>query len=311
MSRPAAANGSVTLAIVTAILVWGGNNVGMKVLVRDWPLLFTGSTRFLFAGAFLVLVLRLVPKLAGPGGIVLTPLQRRHLWIRGGIPLAGYCVLTHWCLVYIPASHFSLCLAASPAWALLWEDRFRFRRDSATHYLGIMLTLVGVVVLLWPSLTGNRGEWFGELLAVASGIVWVIYNQSCRVLSQDGLSGIQTAGSTMWRAGAIVAAPAIFELVSVGPFPVTATTLGIQAYCIIGGGTAYMLWNWALSHWPVSRVSLVGNLNPVSTMVAAWLLIGEKLSANFFVSLALILGGVFIGQFSKTRAKALRAGPEA
>lgn len=308
MSRPAAGNGTITLAIVGAILIWGGNNVGIKVLVRDWPLLFTGSTRFLFSGAFLVLFLKAFPQLAGPAGLKLTPLHRRHLWLRGGTSLAAYCVLTHWCLVYIPASHFSLCLAASPAWALLWEDRFQFRRASAVRYLGIVMTLVGVLVLLWPALRGTRGEWFGELLAVASGIVWVVYNQQCRVLSQDGLSGLQTAGSTMWRAGAIIAIPAVIDLIRVGPFSMTPLSLGIQAYCIIGGGLAYMLWNWSLSHWPVSRVALVGNLNPVSTMVTAWLLVGEKLYSNFFIALVLILGGVLLGQ---TPSKPNPAGPEA
>ena len=292
MSR-AVSSTSVVAALLTSIVLWGGNNVFIKLLVQQWPPLFTGATRFLIGGFLLAGLLRWIPALRTAHGT--TAAQRRDLWVRGGVVLALYNTACNWCLLYIPASHFALHLAASPVWALLWEEGLRIRRHSLPRFAAAGLTLVGVGVLLWPALTGS-GHWFGELLALIAGILWTAYNRECRRMSQ-GLSGLQVTSGTVWRAGAIMLLPAAIEVALRGPFAITPAALGLQAYSIVAGSVgAYACWNWALTHWPVSRVALWGNLIPLTTMGCGVLLIGEKLSPSFALALTLILGGVVLGQ---------------
>jgi drug/metabolite transporter (DMT)-like permease len=278
---------------MTSIVLWGANNVFIKLLLQKWPPLFTGSTRFLIGGTLLAGLIRWIPGLRPRQSA--TAVQKRELWLRGAIVLAFYNVACNWCLLYIPASHFALHLAASPVWALLWEEGLRLRRHALPRYAAAGLTLAGVFVLLLPALTGS-GHWFGEVLGLIAGILWTAYNRECRRLSQ-GLSGLQVTSGTVWRAGLLLLLPATIEVWMRGAFALTPTTLGIQAYSIVAGSiAAYACWNWALSHWPVSRVALWGNLIPLTTMAGGVLFIGEKPSPSYAVALVLILGGVILGQ---------------
>ena len=44
--------------LLFTVFLWGGNNVGVKFLVRTWPPVFVGSTRFLCAGMLMFAILR-------------------------------------------------------------------------------------------------------------------------------------------------------------------------------------------------------------------------------------------------------------
>ncbi|NDB77371.1 MAG: EamA family transporter, partial [Verrucomicrobia bacterium] len=50
-------------------------------------------------------------------------------------------------------------------------------------------------------------------------------------------------------------------------------------------------------HWPVSQVFLFSNLIPASTMVWAWLLLGEPVTQTFWVAMVLVIAGVVLGQW--------------
>ena len=77
----------------------------------------------------------------------------------------------------------------------------------------------------------------------------------------------------------------------------------MQAYCTIFGGViAFALYNNALRHWPVSQVFLFSNLIPASTMVWAWLLLGEPVTQTFWLAMVLVAAGVALGQWRKRPA---------
>ena len=49
---------AIAAGLLLTVILWGGNNAGTKWLVAAWPPVFTGMTRFLFAGIILLAVLR-------------------------------------------------------------------------------------------------------------------------------------------------------------------------------------------------------------------------------------------------------------
>ena len=52
---------AITGSLLLVVVLWGGNNAGTKWLVGSWPPVWTGCTRFLFAGLILLAVLRWTP----------------------------------------------------------------------------------------------------------------------------------------------------------------------------------------------------------------------------------------------------------
>ena len=135
----------------------------------------------------------------------------------------------------------------------------------------------------------------GELLGLASSVLWTSFGRQCRALGRD-LSGAEVTAHTFWRAGLLVTPFALIE-VSTVKIPWRADLVWIQLFCILGGGVgAFALWNNALRQWKTSQVYLFNNLVPISTMTWAHFCLGEPFTRTFWTAMALIGSGVMIGQ---------------
>ncbi len=298
-------NASLAAGLVLAVALWGGNNAGTKYLVGSWPPIWTGGSRFLCAGLLLLAVLR-VTKWFGEYVVPSRELSRA-LWWRGGLSLAVYIVAFNFALRYTSASHVALYLGASPVWALLWEARSERIKIGLARWGAALLALSGVGVLLAPSLAGSTVNLTGELLGLATSVLWTNYGRQSRKLSAT-LNGAEVSAHTMWRAGAMLLPLGLMEIAQ-RDVPLSAGLLGVQAYCIIAGGVvAFALWNRALGQWPASRVLLFNNLIPVSTMTWAHFCLGEPVTRTFLVALLLIGLGVLSGQVAAS--KTVRTEPE-
>ncbi len=286
-------NSGIAASLVLAVVLWGGNNTGTKLLVASWPVIWTGGSRFFCAGLVLMAVLRWTNWL----GAHHTPPSevKRALWLRGGLSLAAYIVCFNWAVQLTAVSHVALYLGASPVWALLWDERPEKNWRSAQRYGAALLALAGVTVLFWPALKNWHSSLSGELLGLTASVLWTNYGRQCRKLAVS-LTGAEVSAHTMWRAGVWLWPLALWEISRAG-LPVNAQLLGIQAYCIVAGGVvAFAIWNNGLRHWPTSRVLLFNNLIPLSTMTWAHFWLGEVVTPTFWIAMALIATGVVLGQ---------------
>jgi drug/metabolite transporter (DMT)-like permease len=287
-------NVAIAGSLLLVVIMWGGNNVGTKWLVATWPPVWTGATRFLVAGFFLLGLLRVTNWLGE-----FQPLARgcyRQLWFRGGLSLAAYIVVFAWALKLTAASHVALYLGASPVWALLWEERPQRNWSSARRYGAALLAVSGVLVLFWPVLnTGHPTSLTGELCGLAASITWAIFNHQWRFLAGK-IPGLEIAAHSMWMAGAWLLPFGLLEISWQG-IPVDARHLLVQTFCIfIGGVVPYALWNNALRHWRTSQVMLFNNLIPFTTSIWGFFMLHEAITSTFCVALVLIILGVVIGQ---------------
>jgi drug/metabolite transporter (DMT)-like permease len=286
---------AIAPGLLLAVVLWGGNNTGTKLLVASWPPVFTGATRFFSAGMILLAVLRWTKWL----GIAHQPSRdlARALWIRGGLSLAIYIVAFNLAVIYISPSHVALYLGAAPVWALLWEG-FRDRSQLTTRRLvAAVLALCGVFVLLWPALRTTSVKLWGEVFGLIAGILWANYGLQCRILGK-ALSGAEVSAQTMWRAGVLLAPIALGEVLREVPV-MNPKLVSIQLYCVLAGGVvAFAIWNNALRVWPTSQVLLFNNLIPLSTMTWSHFWIGETVTPTFWLAMILIAAGVVLGQIN-------------
>jgi drug/metabolite transporter (DMT)-like permease len=287
-------NSAIAASLLLVVSLWGGNNVGTKWLVASWPPIWTGATRFLVAGFFLLAILRFTNWLGES-----KPLAResyRQLWFRGGLSLAVYVIAFAWALHLTAASHVALYLGASPIWALLWEERPRWNLSSARRYGAALLAVTGVLVLFWPVLkAGKQTNLLGELFGLAASITWANYNRQSRILSAT-IPGLEIAANSMWMSGAWLLPLGLIEVATRG-FHCDAAHLWVQAFCIFFGGVVpYALWNSALRQWRTSRVMLFNNFIPLTTAAWAYFILGEPITSTFCAAMALIIAGVILGQ---------------
>lgn len=284
----------IVAGLLTAIFLWGANNTSVKVLVGQWPPVWTGASRFLAAGLLLLVITRHTTWLGATHP--LTPGQRRRLWLRGGLSLAVYLAAFNWAVKFTSVSHVALYLGAAPVWALVLEGfAGQTRAMLLKRYAAAALALTGVGVLFWPALRQSSASLPGEVLGIVSSFLWTWYGRQCRAFTGE-LSGAEITAHTMWRSGVILLPLALYE-VAVHGLPLTPKLLGLQTFCVIGGGVmSFSLWMNALRHWKTSEVYLFNNLIPLSSTLWAWAALDEPLSATFWLAMLLIVGGVVFGQ---------------
>jgi drug/metabolite transporter (DMT)-like permease len=289
---------AIAASLLVVVVLWGGNNAATKWLVAAWPPVFTGVTRFLFAGILLLAVLRFTKWLGDFQP--LSPAQQRQLWLRGGFGLAIYTFVFCWALRLSSASHVALYIGASPIWALLLEQRPQANWSSVRRYGAALLAVTGVMVLFWPALKSSSFSLLGECCGVACSLLWANFNHQSRVLAQT-ITGVEIAANSMWMSGVWLLPIAGYEFYA-HHVPLDAPHLGIQFLAIIFGGVVpYALWNSALRHWQTSRVMLFINFIPLTTATWAHFALGEPLTPTFFAAMGLIVAGVALGQADWTK----------
>jgi drug/metabolite transporter (DMT)-like permease len=286
-------NRGIIAGLITAVVLWGGNNTAAKHIVASWSPVFTGATRLLFAGLLMLALLRWTAWL-GPR-TKLNPALNRQLWFRGGLSLAMYIVAFNWALKETAASHVALYLGASPVWALMWEVRPSLARVTLERYAAAALALGGVSILLLPALRGASGSWLGEVLGFSASVLWAVHGRQARRLGAE-LSGTEVTAHSFWRAAVWLLPFVAWELTQ-KPLVCRPDLIWAQLFCVFAGAVIpFTLWNNALRHWPASRVFLFNNFIPVSTMSWAAVFLGEKVTPTFGLALLLIVAGVLLGQ---------------
>jgi drug/metabolite transporter (DMT)-like permease len=214
--------------------------------------------------------------------------------------MALYIVALNYALKLTYISHVALYLGAAPVWALLWEGQPEKHWRSAQRYGAAALAFSGVLILFWPILRQGRARLPGEILGLASSVLWTGVGRQSRLLGGE-LSGAEITAHTFWRAGLWVAPFALVEIPQ-SHIPWRADGAWIQAFCILGGGVgAFALWNNALRHWKTSQVYLFNNLVPISTMTWAHFCLGEPFTSTFWTAMGLIGAGVLLGQANLQR----------
>ena len=291
-------HGAIASGLLLAVVLWGANNTGVKVLVKSWPPITTGSTRFLAAGLLMLALFRWTKWFGGQSP--LTAEMKRLLWARSGLSLAAYIVAFNWALKLTELSHVAIYLGASPVWALLWEGRPEKNWKSFQRYGAAALAFCGVLVLFLPMLRHGTPSLLGDILGLACSVLWTHFGRQCRSLGKE-LSAMQISAHTFWRAGLLLAPFSVVELAT-HQVPWTTTLVLVQLFCVVGGGVAaFALWNEGLRHWKTSQVYLFNNLIPLSNMAWANVCLGEPITARFWIAMLLIGAGVLLGQANLRR----------
>jgi len=209
--------------------------------------------------------------------------------VNGAIPFT----LIAWGEKHIDSGVAAIANATVPIFVVLLAVRFQpSERVTGLRLGGFLLGLVGVGVLagIHP-----RGGWWGAAgtlavvvasLAYAIGSIW-----AQRLVSRT--SPLSLATATM-IGGAIFLLP--FGLVQLpSHVPGWKETGSVVALAVLGTALAQIILYRVLHSDGAARVSLVTYLLPVTALFYGVTLLGEPLTVEELVGMALILGGVAFG----------------
>lgn len=282
--------------IVTAgliMIIWGATPVATRLAVADLQPLHVGLLRTVFAG---LLALPIALAFRQP-----LPKDRRGLLLLILSGASGFIVFP---LLYsfgqrdTSAMHGGMILAALPIFTGSYAALVERRRPGARWIAGCVVALLGECTLIALRAGGGAQPTLGgDLLVLLSALVVAAGYVAGARLAQTGYSSLAT---TLWGVAlaAMVSAVIMAATVARGGWP-SAGWQSWSAVLYLAGITTilgYIGWYWALAKGGIARIGTIQFFQPVSGLVLAALLLGERMTPLLLAASVVILAGVWIAQ---------------
>jgi drug/metabolite transporter (DMT)-like permease len=267
------------------VMLWSMTPPLAKVVMTFLPPLQFLGARYMLA--FLVL-LPLVLHRTWPTLRRLPPGAWLRLALMGVLayPLANG--LQFWALTRLSATAGTFTMNFVPLFALLLGVISLAERPTRLQLLGVLMALLGALVFFGVAITPD------ELLALAAStfgsLVLAINVVMARAFARSGqVDSVSLTAVPLGVGGLILILFAPPNLALPGHVLAVIAFLGV-----VSGALAYTIWNHALRGLQAFEISLLGNLIPMGTALAAPLILSEFVSARMWLGMSIALVGVLL-----------------
>src|SRR3989442_4717203 len=283
------------LAALAAVTLWGISFVATRAALSEIspiPLVFT---RFALGTAFLLTLLAVRRRLEIPP---------RESWpalaAMGFLGIFLHQILQAHGLALTTAVHTGWLIGLIPIWSALLSAVVLREKLGSAKVAGLLLGFAGAaLVVTRGKLSGGLlalPTTRGDLLILASTVNWAVYS----VVGRRTLARLGSARATAFAmlTGWTMLAP-LFVLRAGWTEYARVSSTGWAAIAFLGigcSGLGYLFWYAALEKLESSRVAAFLYLEPLVTLTAAVVLLGEPVHGTTVVGGLIVLAGVFLVQ---------------
>jgi drug/metabolite transporter (DMT)-like permease len=228
------------------------------------------------------------------GKLPLTFMDHLRLFVIGLVGYYAASYLDFLGLQYVTAALERLILYLNPTIVLLLSTLVLGRKLTPTDLLALVLAYGGIVAVFWHDVSfEGDGVVLGTALVFGSAISYAVYLVMAGELVKR-LGAIRLTSYAMLVSTVMVVAQ-FFVLNPISalaqPVPVYWLSLFNGLFCTVLPVFAIML---AVERIGASSASLASMIGPVSTILLAWLFLGEVISGWQLVGTALVLCGIAV-----------------
>lgn len=280
------------VAWLLAIVIGGGNAVGVRLTVLELDPFWGAAVRFAAAGLiFLAAMLIMRPSIGSRGSVV-------GALLYGVVSFAASYAFLYWGFQETPAGTGQVLIAIVPLATFVLAiahglERFRWR-----GLIGAVIALVGVAVVFADQITAN--VQLLSLLAVLAGAI-CIAEAAVIVKLTPRSHPIVTNAIGMLVGAALLA---VLSLLAGERWvaPEQSRTWAAVIFLVFGGSVVvFWLYVFVLRRWTASAVSYTFLLLPLVTIVYGAIFAEETITLGFVLGGAIIVAGVWIGALAPER----------
>ena len=291
-----AQRGTGWLPVVVAfavVVVWGASSVLTKLAAREIDPVVVGMARTVLGG-LLAAPLALAFRIALP--------KREH---RLAFGISAFCGFIAFPIMFsigqrmTSAMHGGLILAVLPIFTGLVAAAVERRRPAGRWWLGCAIAFAGEVVLVTGRAASGAAasSLAGDLLILLASLLAASGYVAGARLTQARYASL---GATLWgiAAATVILAPALplanagWSLPAASPVAWAAVAFLAWITSILG----YIGWYWALGHGGIARMGTIQFMQPLSGLVLAFFLLGERPTLPLAIATVLILLGVVVAR---------------
>lgn len=298
-----AAHGGLFLASILA----GASVVATRAVIGEVPPLSLAVIRYGQGGLILALCLWFW----APGMLRVRRQDVRLLTLLAILLYAIFPFALNAGLRWTEASRGSLMLATIPVWTAILAHAAGREQLSGRQGAGLVLSMVGVGIAV-----ASRGlDWQGDRLAIAGdGLVLLaaVCGAAYSVLSKRAFvhySALTITAYGMLIGTAILLPAALLE--GLATVRLAGQTLVLVLFLgVLGGALMWWLFAYALGKMTPTQPVVYINLNPLTAMILAVVLLDERLTAPVLIGFVVVLCGVLLVNWPKrSPLQSAEAGP--
>ncbi|NGZ76455.1 DMT family transporter [Saccharibacillus sp. VR-M41] len=276
------------IAALIAILLWSTSFVGTKIAYASFPPLTLGAARFAIASVILGFIIVVRREFALPA-----PKDLGMMALSGLLGTTIYFALENIGVQLTTASSAALIVASYPAVTALLEFFFYRTKISWMRGIGIAMAVFGVYRISGGSgAEGGTHELTGNLLLIAAGFVFAVYNFATRKVV--GRYSMVTVSFYQTIAGTIAFIPLALIERDVWRAP-TGESLWILLYLgVFCSVAAFMLYNYGLRGLTAGTAMALMNFVPIFGVALSIILLGETLRPGDWIGGIIVILGVVL-----------------
>jgi drug/metabolite transporter (DMT)-like permease len=279
-------------AFAAIYIIWGSTYLAVALGLRSIPPFMLMGTRSVAAGVILL----------GVAYFRDPALPSASTWVSaavGGVLLFVGC---HGTLAYaqqhVPSGLAAVILATIPFWFVLLDFLVPTVQRATRPWtlVGLVPGLAGVALIAWRGGSGEAASIAPTMvvLLLGSSLSWAagsLFSQR----QAGSASAAAMAGMQLTCGGVVLLIVSAFggELDDFSPGSITAVSWAGLAYLTIAGSVvAFTGYVWLLDHAPGPLVATYTFVTPIIAVVLGWAFLGERLNAQMFIGMALVIGSV-------------------
>lgn len=229
------------------------------------------------------------------------------LWPRGGLGASEYAfgilffVLFPWAfnasLQHIPAARGAVGLATIPIQTLIVATVFGREQLTSNKIVGVLLAFSGIIVAFGTAAFGRGSSDYlvGDGLMLLGVLCAAIYSVFSRATLMRHGPVFVTALAMAFAVAALLPFVGLHRGLSTLPAFSHKGWIAVLFLGTIAGAVQFSLFMWALRWLPPTTTVLYLTLNPITAMVLGIMVLGESLTLELIVGMALVLIGILVG----------------
>ena len=166
------------------------------------------------------------------------------------------------------------------------------QRLTLLEFLGVLLAILGVAYLLWPSSAANQStavSWVGGVLMMVSGVAWGLYS----LAGASSKNPIEDTAANFLRT-LPMAISLLVLFIFYSPLLSTEGVLLAVASGALTSGIGYAIWYAALPNLSNIKAAVVQLFVPILAAVGGVIFAREPITITLLLSSLMVLGGVLL-----------------
>jgi drug/metabolite transporter (DMT)-like permease len=279
------------------VLFWAFNFVIARIALREFPSLLAAGIRALLAGSILLPLYLWRGKQLDKEPWSWKDVPTLLILGVSGVSFNQTLFLTG--LERTSTSHAAILTGIMPLQVMVISALFGVEFLSSKKIVGMLIALGGVAVLQFARQTGGTPPTFlGDLLVFGSGTAFAVFAVMGKKLTLK--HGGLTVTTFAFLGGGVALLPVIFWTGHGFQYGNVSMTgwLSLLYMALFPSAIAYLIFYYALTHIPASRVSTFSYLQPLMAMMLGVWLLDDRITTTLVAGGSLVLTGVFVTERS-------------